>query len=129
MHEILQREGGGSLYRIKPLPPSSLEPDPDFIATGFSARRAEVLEVVEDPVHMPEDDALRARNWKYSLWEDYSPMYDYDGYMLPSPEHRTGGATADIFRHLGKWFPVPPEHVVAWRGVGQPFVIPRSALD
>lgn len=129
MHEMLRREGGGALYRVKPLPPSSLEPDPDIRETGFSARRAEVLEVVEDPVQMDEDDALRATNWKYSLWEDDSPMYDYDGYMLPSPEHRNGGATPDLFRHLGKWFHVPPDHVVVWRGTGRVFVLPRSALD
>ncbi|MEN4460404.1 hypothetical protein VXE65_00040 [Mycolicibacterium conceptionense] len=129
MHAMLQAEGGGALYRVKPLPPSSLEPDPDIRATGFSARRAEVLEVVEDLVQMDEDDALRATNWKYTLWEDDSPMYDYDGYMLPSPEHRNGGATPDLFRHLGKWFHVPPDHVVVWRGTGRVFVLPRSALD
>lgn len=97
MHAMLQAEGGGALYRVKPLPPSSLEPDPDIRATGFSARRAEVLEVVEDLVQMDE--------------------------------HRNGGATPDLFRHLGKWFHVPPDHVVVWRGTGRVFVLPRSALD
>lgn len=128
-HEVLQREGGGALYRVRPVPPSSMEPDPDIAVTGFSARSAEVLEVVEDPVQMADEDAIRAMNLKYSLWTDGSPMYDYDGYMLPSPELRAVGASSDLLRHFGTWFTVPPEHVVAWDETDRPaFVAPRSAL-
>jgi len=69
-------EGGGSLYRVRPVPPSSLEPDPDYEPVGYSARRAEVLEVVEDLVAM-DSDAAEAAIGRYATWDDYvSPMYD-----------------------------------------------------
>jgi hypothetical protein len=96
-------EGGGALYRVKPMPPSSLAADPDYLDVGFSARRALVLEVAEDDVAMDQDEANRAVN-RYSVWSDLSPIYDSDGYMLPCPEHRAFGVTAESYRRLGKWF-------------------------
>lgn len=122
-----EHEGGGALYRVRPLPPSSIEVDPDYKASGFSARRAEVLEVVEDLVQMDPDDALRAINCKYSVWTDDTPMYDYDGYMLPCNAHREGGATPELFRHLGKWYLVPPGHSVVFRA-GRVSVVPHHEL-
>jgi hypothetical protein len=102
-----EREDGGALYLVKPMPPSSLEPDPDYLGTGFCARRALVLDVPEDTVQMLSDDAQRAICLRYSLWSDLSPMYDFDGYMLPPPEHRAAGATAETYRHLGTWIADP----------------------
>ncbi|WP_071288237.1 hypothetical protein [Mycolicibacterium llatzerense] len=107
-----EAEGGGSLYRVRPLPPSSLETDTDYEPVGFSARRAEVLEVVEDLVAMGAD-AADAAIGRYATWEDYiSPMYDADGYMLPPPAARALGAPAEMFRHFGRWFSIPPGCVV-----------------
>lgn len=116
MNELLQkRENGGALYRVRPMPPSSVESDPDFAATGFSARRALVLEVVEDPVQMPEEDAIRATCAKYMLWTDGSRMYDDEGWMQPCSEHRAVGVTPEAYRHLGRWFRLMPWQVVVWR--------------
>lgn len=120
----LEHEGGGSLYRVRPVPPSSLEADPDYAGVGFAARRAEVVEVVEDLVVMDAEDALRATHGKYSLWEDGSPIYDPDGYMLPPPAARDIGATASPYRHFGRWFVIPPGYVVAWTGRGDAFLHP-----
>lgn len=119
----LQVEGGGALYRVQPVPPSSVEPDPDYEETGFSARRALVLEVAEDPVQMTEDQAVRAVSGRYSLWSDDSRMYDNAGYMQPPPEHRAAGATPELYRHLGRWFEVWPGHVMMLRD-GQVFMGP-----
>ncbi|TXH08417.1 MAG: hypothetical protein E6R04_10740 [Spirochaetes bacterium] len=123
----LQGEGGGALYRVRPLPPSSVESDPDFEETGFSARRALVLEVAEDPVQMTEDQALRAVTARYSLWSDDSRMYDDDGYMLPPPEHQAAGATPELYRHLGRWFQVLPGYTMALRD-GQVFMAPEWSV-
>jgi len=128
MNVLLRFKGGGALYRVKPLPPMSLEPDPDYAPTGFSARRAQVLEVVEDPVQMDQDEASRTVCLKYSLWVDRSPMYDVDGYMLPPTNARQAGATAEMYRHLGKWFVVPPGCSV-WFKDGRAFVAPTDATD
>lgn len=115
MHPMLLDEGGGALYRVKPVPPSSVESDNDYLPVGFSARRAEVLEVVEDLVQMSEADADRARA-KYSTWEDYStPMYDADGYLTPPPTHREQGAGPELYRHFGKWFPILPGQAMVLR--------------
>ena len=58
-NEVLEAQGGGALYRVRPLPAMSIEPDPDYPPTSYSARRAAVLEVVEDPVQMSAEDADR----------------------------------------------------------------------
>lgn len=95
--------GGGSLYRVRPVPPSSLQPDADFRGVAFSARRAEVLEVAEEVIDMTDDDAERACSLKYVTWIDGTPTYDHDGYFLPPPNRRQQGKTAADYRHLGKW--------------------------
>jgi hypothetical protein len=112
MNEILRADGGGALYRVRPEPTMSIEPDPDYPPTSFSARRARVLEVVEDPVQMSIDDADRAVCLKYSRWSDGTAMYDWEGYMLPPPELRSVAADPARYRHLGKWCPVPYGHRV-----------------
>ena len=95
----------GALYRVRPVPPSSLEVDPDFPDCGFSARRAEVIEVTEPRVEMSEETARRISS-KYVKWSDDSPMYDDEGYLLPPPEHREVGKTPADYRHFGRWFPL-----------------------
>lgn len=95
--------GGGSLYRVRPVPPSSLQPDDDFRGVAFSARRAEVLEVVEEVVDMSDDDAERACALNYVTWHDGTPTYDYDGYFQPPPSRLQQGKTPADYRHLGKW--------------------------
>lgn len=127
MNDMLQLEGGGALYQVRPVPPSSLESDRDYAGVGFSARRALVLEVAEDPVQMTEEEATRAVCAQYSLWTDDSRMYDDEGYMLPPPEHRAQGATPDLYRHLGRWFHVLPGHTMALRD-GRVFMAPRSSV-
>lgn len=127
MNDMLQLEGGGALYRVRPVPPSSLESDRDYAGVGFSARRALVLEVAEDPVQMTEEAATRAVCAQYSLWTDDSRMYDDDGYMLPPPEHRAQGATPDLYRHLGRWFSVLPGHTMVLRD-GRVYMAPRSSV-
>jgi hypothetical protein len=96
---------GGTLYRVRPVPPSSLEIDPDYPDGGFSARRAEVLEVVETTIAMSEDQANRIVG-RHQTWSDLSPMYDEDSYLLPPPEHRSVGKTPADHRHFGRWFPL-----------------------
>lgn len=128
MNDMLALEGGGALYRVKPMPPSSLEPDPDYAATGFSARRAVVLEVAEDPVQMDAEAATRAVCAKYSLWTDGGRMYDDEGYMQPPATHRQGGATPELYRHLGRWFLMPPGHSLVFLD-GQIFLAPTSSAS
>ncbi|MDQ1717323.1 MAG: hypothetical protein QOF92_933 [Pseudonocardiales bacterium] len=67
--------GGGTLYRVRPVPPSSLEVDPDYPDGGFSARRAEVLDVVETTIAMSDDQAHHIAS-RHQTWSDLSPMYD-----------------------------------------------------
>lgn len=95
--------GPGALYRVRPVPPASLQEDPDYQGVGFSARRAEILEVAEPIVRMSPDDAYLACR-KYRRWDDGSPQYDQDGYFLPPPQHRRLGKSAEDYRCLGKWF-------------------------
>lgn len=128
MNQLLAREGGGALYRVKPVPPSSMVPDPDYEETAFSARRALVLEVAEDPVQMTEEEATRAVCARYSLWSDDSRMYDDDGYMLPPPEHWAAGATPELYRYLGRWFQVPHGHTMVLRD-GRVFTAPKSSVS
>jgi hypothetical protein len=96
--------GGGSLYRVRPVPADDIAPDPDFVdPVGFSAPRAKVIEVAERTVYMSEDDAKRACCLKYVLWVDGSPAYDYDGFFQPPPDRRALGKTAADYRFLGPW--------------------------
>ncbi|MDO2384300.1 hypothetical protein QRB41_12920 [Mycobacterium avium subsp. hominissuis] len=122
----LDFEGGGSLYRVRPAPPSSLELDPDYPGVGFAARRAVVLEVVEDLVEMDDEEVQRVTNGRYTRWEDGSPVYDQDGYMLPPPAARDAGAPAEAYRHFGRWFTIPPGFIVGWLGHGEAFLHPRQ---
>ena len=104
-HPCLKPDGGGSLYRVRPLPVSSIEPDMDYAPTSYSARRAEVLEVAEEKVWMSEAEYQFITKHKYSAWEDGSPMYDSQGYMLPNKAMLKNGITENEFRYLGRSLP------------------------
>ena len=100
---VTRVRGGGSVYRVRPVPTDLLEPDPDFCEAAFSAPRAKIIEVAERTVYMTDDEAKRACCLKYVLWDDGSPAYDYDGYFQPPPARREFGKTAADYRYLGRW--------------------------
>ncbi|MBN3458385.1 hypothetical protein JNN96_30555 [Mycobacterium sp. DSM 3803] len=114
VNPLLLAEGGGALYRVQPTPAMSIAVDPDYEVAGRSARRARVLEVVEDLVAMSEDEAQRAIK-RYATWTDGGPMFDDDGYMIPSLLMAAHGATPSMLRNLGKWADVPNGHIVVVR--------------
>ncbi len=97
--------GGGSVYRVRPVPADDLELDADFVdPVGFSAPRAKIIEVAERTVYMSEDEAKRACCLKYVLWVDGSPAYDYDGFFQRRrPIAVQLGKTAADYRFLGPW--------------------------
>lgn len=95
--------GGGSLYRVRPVPAAAMEPDPDYGASAFCAPRAKILAVAEKTIMMTEDEAHLACTAGYTTWFDGSPRYDAEGYFQPPPSRLAQGKTAADYRFLGKW--------------------------
>lgn len=91
----------GSVYRVRPEGP--VEHDPDHEAgVSFTAASAVIAEVVEALVALPLSEIVRLSG-RYMTWADNSPVYDADGFLLPSPEARAGGMTREDLRQFGRW--------------------------
>ena len=94
--------GSGELYRVRPL--GVLAPDPDYAhvdGVSYRVKRAEVTAVEEkvdgSSPYSPTGAALR-----YTMWDDGTPMYDFNGFPLPSASMRELGVTAQDFRSLDR---------------------------
>lgn len=94
--------GQGCLYRVAPVPPSSLGIDSDFAESGisFTCARARVEEVAETNIAMSARESLQVIG-PHMTWADGRPIYDKDGYM--SPAGNWPGADSDQVRSLGAW--------------------------
>lgn len=97
-HEQAGPMVSGDLYLVQPL--GDLHPDPDY-PTGVSLRclGAEVLAVAQRAVQ--KTPGLEAAFRRYNTWDDDSPMYSKDGYILPNLKMRDLGVTDADLRVLG----------------------------
>lgn len=96
----------GDVYRVQPLGP--IEPDPDYEPLPeiyMRAPRARILEVVRTEVVLTD----REQHQLESPWLHWGsldlPIYDTDGFMIPSPEMTSNGVTAEHTRIYGPWLP------------------------
>lgn len=92
----------GAIYEVQVRGP--LMNDPDFgdglsYMTPYNAR---IVKVVEPYVAFSKVESLR-HVAEYMSWVGGGPMYDPDGYLLPSPAMREAGVTAEYLRLLGPW--------------------------
>lgn len=96
----------GDVYRVQPLGP--IEPDPDYgpLPEIYKrAPRARILEVVRTEVALTDREQFQLEApWLH--WGSLDlPMYDVDGFMIPSAEMRSNGVTAEHTRIYGPWLP------------------------
>lgn len=103
---FMDRIGGarpGDVYEVELIGKPSVDPDfATFPGVAARARRATIVSVVARAVALDEEQQMRTMG-PYMLWTDGSPVYDVDGYFLPSPEARAQGVTAAQTRPLGRW--------------------------
>ncbi|WP_069162871.1 hypothetical protein [Nocardia altamirensis] len=92
----------GALYEVEPI--GELEPDEDFppSARCWKVRRARVIAVSDAHVQGSEK-IFNRESGRYSRWTDDTPIYSPQGYLLPWPELRAMGVTAQDMVHLGRW--------------------------
>lgn len=109
---------GGALYKVEPL--GDLATDPDFPTVGLRCSSARVLS--STPARALQNPHADKR---YTTWEDKStPMYDAEGYAIPSPVGDHLGVTATELRALGPW----PEYEAIEQRIGQLVLAARPGL-
>jgi len=101
-------EGTGWLYRVEPV--GVPEVDADYASgahphLSFQCAVITVIAVEESPVVMTKIDATAAAA-RYMTWNDGRPMYDPQGYFIPSVETQASGLTRVDARQL--WAPWTP---------------------
>lgn len=93
----------GDVYRVEPI--GDLGVDPDFVHAPdlfFTAPRARIVKIERRRTRLTSYQACKATG-PFMTWSDLTPMYDAEGYLLPSPEMRERGTTPAQCRRLGKW--------------------------
>lgn len=96
----------GDVYRVQPLGP--LESDPDYDGMPgiyMRAPRARVLEVVRTEVALSDREQIQLEAPWLGWGSLDQPMYDADGFMIPSEEMKANGITAEHTRIYGPWLP------------------------
>lgn len=96
----------GDVYEVAPV--GSLLRDPDFKigrSISWMCRKAVIVAVAERDVRMPVTERVRAlAPWLY--WDDGTPQYDKDGYLVLTRKAADKGVTIADLRALGRWVPV-----------------------
>jgi hypothetical protein len=91
----------GAVYNVLPL--DDLEPDPDYEGFDVSfCSSARIVRVSEKRVQLSTTQQVMLYA-AYEVWPDRTPMYDPQGYFLPSPELRADGVTDADLRRFGQW--------------------------
>jgi hypothetical protein len=94
----------GDVYRVRPLGP--LRRDPDLPPISFKAPEALVLEVVKENVLLSPREREQ-RIGPYRFYQDGKPVYDQDGYMLPSPAmEKDARVSVEFMKLYGPWVPL-----------------------
>ena len=94
----------GDVYRVRPLGP--LRRDPDLPTISFKAPEALVLGLVKENVLLSPREREQ-RIGPYRFYQEGKPVYDQDGYMLPSPAmEKEGKVSAEFMKLYGPWVPV-----------------------
>lgn len=93
----------GTVYRVQPA--NRLAPDPDYDGfdppVSYACLNATVRGIErQGVVHHPSIFKKVAR---FQFWATGEPMYTPDGYLLPAPQMRAAGMTADHLRPFGRW--------------------------
>ena len=113
MYVTLQKVlGTGTVYEVEP--DSPLGPDPDFRLfpdVFLTSPRAKIIHVAHSGVRLEKRRMLMAVG-RYLTWEDDTPVYSPDGYMLPSPEDQAKGITTEYLHKLGQWSVVPGQRIM-----------------
>jgi hypothetical protein len=93
----------GDVYRVEPDGELGIDPDyahvPDICMT---APRARVVKVERRRARLSPYQTCQATG-PYMTWDDESPIYDDQGFILPSPQMREQGKTALQCRAFGRW--------------------------
>lgn len=92
----------GTVYEVRP--EGTVDIDTDFPAEAGSwhAPSAVIIGIYRRRVRGSERDR-RKRISCYTTWSDSTPVYTSDGFLLPAPEWRAQGITADELRRFGRW--------------------------
>ena len=92
----------GTVYEVRP--EGELEIDTDFPAEAGSwhSTSAVIIGIYRRRVTGP-DSERRKRIGRHTTWSDNTPVYTSDGFLLPAPEWRAQGITADQLRRFGRW--------------------------
>lgn len=96
----------GTVYQVQPL--GLIEPDPDYGPVSevyLRAPRARVLSVIRTDVVLTVRQQVELEA-PWMVWGRLDrPMYDAEGYMIPSDEMRDNGVTPDHTRIYGPYLP------------------------
>ncbi|HWU45708.1 MAG TPA: hypothetical protein VN133_03005 [Humibacter sp.] len=102
---VSRMTGVSALYRVEPI--GEADPDPDFLAVGFQAKQARILEVVETNITLTATEELQ-RQQPYLLWTDDRHIYTDDGRVQLNPTAAGLGFTQRDFDNLfPRWTPLP----------------------
>lgn len=90
------------VYEVRPIPPSSLAIDPDFLDVGLTCTRARIVAIAERGVRMTFEEAVRIVA-PYLTWTNGARIYTPDGLLTIAPTWPRDKAAE--LASLGPWLP------------------------
>lgn len=97
----------GDLYRVCPLGPVRIDPDysrhGEFRGVFLACEKAEIVEVVDRGLLYTEEEQIRLER-RYLVWgRPDRPIYDDDGWIIPSDQMLRNGVTREWTTMLRPW--------------------------
>ena len=97
----------GDLYRVRPLGPVRIDPDysrhGEFRGVFLACETAEIVEVVDRGLLYTAEEQIRLER-PYLVWgRPDRPIYDDDGWIIPSEQMLSNGVTREWTTMLKPW--------------------------
>lgn len=105
---------GGDVYQVQTVGEVLPDPDYDGVGDAFSCGSARVKRAMVRRVSMTDEQLTRI-NARHQLYPDGTPVYDVDGFLLPSEGNRRDGHLPEDLRISGRVVLREEQHVVLER--------------